>query len=273
MRSRIFTNGRLASLLLVCTQLSWAQDAELDALLLESSNLMQESRIEEALVLLAGAENTYGDSREFMNNLAVAYLGNSQPEKALTIFRSLVDQDPLYSIIAHNLLEMELQIPESRSEQINPVLFVQSVDSYFAETPAEVPAEVPAEAPSEIPADQPVSSTVREDVQKQVEMWASHWSDKNIIGYLSMYSRNFIGPQGENMNQWARARRAPLSKPGPISVLVNNFDTRIINNDVQVSFDQNYSSSNYSDRVRKQLVFTNEAEGWKIIREVTLETY
>ncbi|MEQ9210652.1 MAG: hypothetical protein RLN96_12605, partial [Pseudomonadales bacterium] len=78
----------------------------------------------------------------------------------------------------------------------------------------------------------------------------------------------------ENFSQWARARRAPLSKPGPISVQVDNFSTTVINDDeVQVSFDQDYNSSNYSDRVRKQLVFTRENQTWKIIKEVTLETY
>ena len=56
---------------------------------------MQEGRIDEALILLEGAENNYSDSREFMNNLAVAYLGNSQPEEALVIFRTLVDSDPM----------------------------------------------------------------------------------------------------------------------------------------------------------------------------------
>jgi len=75
------------------------------------------------------------------------------------------------------------------------------------------------------------------------------------------------------MSQWARARRAPLSKPGNIYVQVGNFNTTMINDDVQISFDQNYNSSNYSDRVRKQLVLTAEEDGWKIIREVTLETY
>ena len=95
MRSRIITHAWLTALLLICSQPSLAQNSELDALLLESSNLMQEGRIDEALVLLEGAENNYSDSREFMNNLAVAYLGNSQPEEALVIFRTLVDSDPM----------------------------------------------------------------------------------------------------------------------------------------------------------------------------------
>lgn len=272
MRPRPITFAWLVALLLLHPLVSWASDPELDALLLESSNLMQDDRIEEALILLEGAEPSYGDSREFMNNLAIAYLGNSQPEKALTIFRELVDMDPLYSIIAHNLLEMELQISESRPEQINPLLFVQSVESFYEEensqssengNSAQIATE-PGAADADITA----------AVQNQVRMWASLWSEKDLIGYLSMYSREFSGPDGENFSQWARARRTPLSKPGHISVMVSNFSTTVINNDeVQVNFDQDYNSSNYSDRVRKQLVFTRENQTWKIIKEVTLETY
>ena len=160
---------------------------------------------------------------------------------------------------------MELQISESRPERINPQLFIQSVGSYFEQGQVQPPTETRA--------GQAVNAAMRGTAQSLVEMWASRWSDKDFIGYLSMYSRDFIGPQGENLSQWARARRAPLSKPGNISVQVTNFNTTMINDDVQISFDQNYNSRDYSDRVRKQLVFTTNEEGWKIIREVTLETY
>lgn len=160
---------------------------------------------------------------------------------------------------------MELQISESRPERINPQLFIQSVDTYFDGGQVQ--------SSTENDAGQAASAAIRETAQSLGEVWASRWSDNDFIGYLSMYSRDFIGPNGENMSQWARARRAPLSKPGNIYVQVGNFNTTMINDDVQISFDQNYNSSNYSDRVRKQLVLTAEEDGWKIIREVTLETY
>lgn len=272
MRSGLIAFAWLVALFLLHSRVSWANDPELDALLLESSNLMQDGRIEEALVLLEGAQPSYSDSREFMNNLAIAYLGNSQPEEALSIFRELVDMDPLYSIIAHNLLEMELQISESRPEQISPLLFVKSVESLYETGNPQSPesgnsTQMSVEGGA-------ADAEIIAAVQNQVRAWASLWSDKDLIGYLSMYSREFIGQGGENFGQWARTRRAPLTKPGPISVQVDNFNTTVINNDeVQVSFDQDYNSSNYSDRVRKQLVFTRENQTWKIIKEVTLETY
>lgn len=271
MRPRLIAFAWLVALFSLQPHTSWANDPELDALLLESSNLMQDGRIEEALILLEGAQPSYGDSREFMNNLAIAYLGNSQPEEALSIFRELVDMDPLYSIIAHNLLEMELQISESRPEQISPLLFVQSVESYYEDE-----SQPPGDSNTAQTATQTgtADADIIASVQRQVRAWASLWSAKDFFGYLSMYSREFTGPGGESFSQWARERRAPLSKPGPISVQVNNFSTTVINADeVQVSFDQDYNSSNYSDRVRKQLVLTRENQTWKIIKEVTLETY
>jgi len=265
MRFRLIASAWLLALFFVYPHASWANDPELDALLLESSNLMQDGRIEEALILLEGAEPRYGESREFMNNLAIAHLGNSQPEEALSIFRELVDMDPLYSIIAHNLLEMELQISESRPEQINPLLFVQSVESFYNQSPESGRSGQAASL---------ADSDIIASVQNQVEEWASLWSEKDFIGYLSMYSQEFAGPEGESFGQWAQARRSPLSKPGAISVQVSNFSTTVLNdNEVRVNFDQEYSSSNYSDHVRKQLVFTREGEYWKIIKEVTLETY
>jgi len=141
---------------------------------------------------------------------------------------------------------MELQISKSRPDRINPQLFIQSVDTYFDG------GEIQPSTESRI--GQVAPAPIRQTAQNLVEMWASRWSDKDFIGYLSMYSSNFIGPNGENMSQWASARRAPLSKPGNISDQVSNFNTTMINDEFQISFDQNYNSRDYSDRVRKQLV-------------------
>lgn len=268
MRSRFISLYWLAALLLLLPCTSWANDPELDALLLESSNLMQDGRVDEAMILLEGAESQYRDSHEYMNNLAVAYLGNNQAERALGIFRELVDNDPIYSIIAHNLLEMELQLSDSRPVNINPVLFVQSIESYYEQEQGQASAPV-----TELD-EEPIPTGLNATIETLMETWASRWSNKDLIGYLSMYSRNFIGPGGEDFREWVSARRGPLSKPGPISVELSNIDIDVMNNrQVEARFDQAYDSSNYSDRVRKQLVFALEDEGWKIIREVTLETY
>lgn len=235
-------------------------DAELNAILFESSDLMQAGQVAEALLLLKEHEADYGESREYMNNLAVAYLGNSNPDIALSILRQLVDNDPLYSIIAHNLLEMELQITDAREDKIKPVLFIQTVESFFnrvtptQETSPEVDVFTLAGA--------------------LVDQWTDAWSSKDYDTYINQYSQRFTGPNGENFSAWSSVRKNRLNKPGAISILTSNMDVKPIG-DTQliITFDQQYSSSNYSDQVRKELVMVRENTDWKILRESTLAEY
>lgn len=276
-----------------------AENLQLDATLFESSELMQSGRVSDALALLKGVESEYSDSREYLNNLAVAYLGNSQPEEALSIFRQLVDNDPLYSIITHNLLEMELQISETRPENIKPVLFVQTVDSFF--TGEITQTQSPVTQRSELSASSSLNSeainntnlvnnndtsrprpTVSAQQQIQhgiiakaaISNWTSSWSKKDYANYMRTYSSEFTGPKGENYQKWSEARKWALSKPGAISIDVNNLTTESITPDrITVVFDQRYNSQNYSDEVQKEITLIRENADWKILKEITLQTY
>jgi len=129
---RSFTKIVLLCLLAIHnSSLAQISQIQLDAVLIESSDLMQSGNPEAALAVLKRYEETFSTQPEYLNNLAVAYLRNSQPLEALTILRQLVDSDPIFSIISHNLLELELQIAEGPPEKLNPILFVQSTKSFF----------------------------------------------------------------------------------------------------------------------------------------------
>jgi len=277
----------------------YSDDIELDATLFESSELMQSGQVVEALALLKGVETKYSNSREYLNNLAVAYLGNSQPEEALSILRQLVDNDPLYSIIAHNLLEMELQISETRPENIKPVLFVQTVDSFFtgeiaelqspetrrtdiAETSSVASAAAPAQTTSLIRDTPSNSSGVSSQQQIQhgiiakavISNWSNAWSNKDYTGYISSYAPEFISSKGQGYEQWAESRKWALNKPGNILVQASNLETESVSPDEIIAiFDQAYESSNYSDKVQKELTLVRQNADWKILKEVTLKTY
>jgi len=268
-----------------------AYDAELNALLFESSELMQSGQVAEALLLLKEKESVYGESREYMNNLAVAYLGNSNPDLALSILRQLVDNDPLYSIITHNLLEMELQITDAREDKIKPVLFIQTVESFFNDelssintpkTPTEPKVVQPIEN-TPAPLSQ-ITSTSSEQAPANtdsivlagtfVDRWANAWSSKDYNTYIAQYSRRFTGSNGENYTEWARVRKTRLNKPGAISIQTSNLQIENIGNyQLRITFDQRYNSSNYSDRVLKELILVQENTDWKILRETTLTEY
>lgn len=267
----------------------FAYDAELNALLFESSELMQSGQVAEALLLLKEKESLYGESREYMNNLAVAYLGNSNPDLALSILRQLVDNDPLYSIITHNLLEMELQITDAREDKIKPVLFIQTVESFFGDelssmdtasanstrtNSAEGAAGVVPQPP-EVESEQ--SATDSDAIVLAgafVDNWANAWSSKDYDTYIDQYSRRFTGAKGEDYTGWARVRKTRLNKPGTISIQTSNLQVENVGNyQLRVTFDQRYSSSNYSDRVLKELILVKESTDWKILRESTLAEY
>lgn len=267
-----------------------AYDAELNALLFESSELMQTGQVAEALLLLKEKETRYADRREYMNNLAVAYLGNSQPELALSILRQLVDNDPLFSIITHNLLEMELQITDAREDKIKPVLFIQTVESFFNTELAELEPQAlapPTKANTSEPAinnSNPADSIVEENLivgsdsfaeaHSFVDTWAEAWSSKDYDTYINQYSERFVSTKGEDFNEWARVRKTRLNKPGPISIITSNLQVDAIGNyQLRITFDQQYSSSNYSDRVLKELVLVKDTIDWKILRESTIDEY
>ena len=258
-------------------------DAELNALLYESSELMQSGQVAEALLLLKEKETSHGESLEFMNNLAVAYLGNSNPELALSILRQLVENDPLYSIITHNLLEMELQITDAREDKIKPVLFIQTVESFFSDELTTINSddqELISPTP-EVSSQQAIPQDSQIEPNEAillagafVDTWANAWSSKDYDIYINQYSQRFIGANGEDFNEWARVLSIRLNKPGSISVQTSNLQVEPTGNyQLRVTFDQAYGSANYSDRVLKELVLVQEGTDWKILRESTLAEY
>ena len=271
-----------ASLSVISSPL-FAYDAQLNALLHESSELMQSGQVAEALLLLKEKEAFYGESLEFMNNLAVAYLGNSNPELALSILRQLVENDPLYSIITHNLLEMELPITDAREDKIKPVLFIQTVESFFSDEVTTINSddqELISPTP-EVSSQQAIPQDSQIEPNEAillagafVDTWANAWSSKDYDIYINQYSQRFIGANGEDFNEWARVLSIRLNKPGSISVQTSNLQVEPTGNyQLRVTFDQAYGSANYSDRVLKELVLVQEGTDWKILRESTLAEY
>lgn len=263
-------------------QISFVQ---LDAVLIESSDLMQAGNQQAALALLKRYEENFSSQPEFLNNLAVAYLGNSQPLEALTILRQLVDSDPVFSIVSHNLLELELQIAEGPPETLNPVLFVQSTQSFFdtelaelsetidpsASAPIILAAQntaqiVPASGSSDIGQPSVVDSTLRE----LTESWAQAWSNGEVDAYLNFYTEDFQPDPGTSHDQWRGDRDAALTRSGEISVNLSEIDVQIEGNTARVDFLQSYRSSNYSDSVRKTLVYSYADERWKVISETSI---
>lgn len=255
---------------------------QLDAVLIESSDLMQAGNQEAALALLKRYEENLSSQPEFLNNLAVAYLGNSQPLEALTILRQLVDSDPVFSIVSHNLLELELQIAEGPPETLSPVLFVQSTQSFFETELADLSEAIdPSVSAPIILASQgtvditPATDNSRTDLessslQSLTESWAQAWSNGEVDIYLNFYAEDYQPDPGTSHNQWRGNRDAALTRSGEISVDLSEIDVQIDVNTARVEFLQSYISSNYSDSVHKTLVYSYADARWKIISETSI---
>lgn len=278
----------LAHLALFCTiavhNSSSAQISvvQLDAVLIESSDLMQAGNQEAALALLKRYEENFSSQPEFLNNLAVAYLGNSQPLEALTILRQLVDSDPIFSIVSHNLLELELQIAEGPPETLNPVLFVQSTQSFFETELADLSESIDPSADEPIilasqrtdeiapESDNTNAIVVSPALLELTESWAQAWSSREVEAYLNYYAEDYQPDPNTSHDQWRGNRDAALTRSGEISVAVSEIDVQIEASIARVEFLQSYRSSNYSDSVRKTLVYSYADERWKIISETSI---
>ncbi|MCP4203995.1 MAG: SH3 domain-containing protein [bacterium] len=138
-------------------------------------------------------------------------------------------------------------------------------------TAIEEPTEV-AEFPAPLPS---VAEVIPEpalgeptDLEAFVRVWARAWSEQRVDDYLSCYAASFIPPLGMSRADWSSLRRERLTSPEFIEIELTNFSTRIDGPDrATVSFDQDYRSDTFRDRVGKTLELIREGDRWRILEE------
>lgn len=179
-----------------------------------------------------------------------------------------------------------MQLSESRPDTLNPVLFMQSVDSFMqaeiaaidatnagvvaaapaATQPNSTPGVRPLVAAPIAPDAAPHEQIVVDAVRRAVDAWVAAWSAKDLQRYLQSYTEGFTGSQGSH-NAWVENRTSALNKPGDIEVSLSNFEIVTSGNEVIAHFDQAYRSANYSDQVRKTLIYEFAGNRWLISSE------
>lgn len=100
------------------------------------------------------------------------------------------------------------------------------------------------------------------------QAWAKAWSEQRVDAYLELYARRFE-PSGElSRDEWSAQRRVRIQRPKKIDVQLGTIEAELIDSERgRVSFDQRYTSDNYSDSVRKTLELIQEDGTWKILME------
>lgn len=271
-----------ATLVFAVSSISFGQQSDyLDSVLQESSELLASRQMQAAVDLLETELQNYPDSVEIINNLAIAYLGAGRFDEAEQLLHDLVESDPVFRIVAHNLLEFENS--SSGTQPIDPMLFVQTAESWYetevlngniSPPPPEPVALTDSETstPDTAPSPSFVAQPSESEIMQMVEGWKNAWIEKDLNAYLSYYSEDFQ-PRNGTSREWRADRAEKIGRPSTIDIQTSNFEISIYSNEIRARFDQRYESPIYRDYVRKLLVIDNTDGEWKIVREATLEVY
>ncbi len=101
-----------------------------------------------------------------------------------------------------------------------------------------------------------------------VRSWASAWSEQRFDDYLGFYAQGFRPSGPSSRAEWEARRRSQTLEPASIDLNLGVIETVILSPDrARASFDQDYRTDAYSDRVRKTLTLVREGGDWKILEE------
>jgi murein L,D-transpeptidase YafK len=109
----------------------------------------------------------------------------------------------------------------------------------------------------------------REALQQEVEQWRKDWASLDTDAYLKHYSPVF-STGSMDYPAWAKQKQAVNSAKSWIKLNLSNvsmFAYPEQPNMVVVDFEQDYSSSNLSNRMKKRQYWIKQDNRWKIIYE------
>ena len=109
----------------------------------------------------------------------------------------------------------------------------------------------------------------RTALMDSLKQWRTDWSSRNTAAYLSHYASNFKAGN-KDYATWAKQKELINAGKRWIKVKLSNisiFSYPDQPNLAVVSFDQDYSSSNLNNRMRKRQYWMKHGDHWKIIYE------
>lgn len=132
------------------------------------------------------------------------------------------------------------------------------------EAPEPAPVEIAIASPAALPVD-----AGEAQARDLIEQWRQDWASRNIEGYLSWYSPEFLPANGQTHTAWAAARRKKLSSQSDISVQVDELRFEHIDSDhLKAVFLQGYASGTYRESAQpKTLLLARTGGDWRIAGE------
>ena len=124
------------------------------------------------------------------------------------------------------------------------------------------PQQPPAAQPSQAP------QTPSDFATQRLNDWVASWNSKQVDRYMAFYSKDFRPSKSGGKARWMAERRRLVGKKGPIEVTIGRIETQTISpTRVETEFDQNYTSIDFKDTMRKALSWEKIGNNWFIVRE------
>ncbi|BBJ00210.1 hypothetical protein FGKAn22_19020 [Ferrigenium kumadai] len=109
----------------------------------------------------------------------------------------------------------------------------------------------------------------REELLQTIERWRKDWSSLDTNAYLKHYSRSFSS-ESANYAAWAKQKQQVNSAKSWIKVGLSNISVFTYPDQPDmavVNFEQDYSSSNLSNRMKKRQYWIKQNNRWQIVYE------
>jgi murein L,D-transpeptidase YafK len=113
------------------------------------------------------------------------------------------------------------------------------------------------------------ATTVRQELTGALEQWRRDWESLNTEKYLAHYAPTFRSGN-QDYKAFAQQKRQVNAGKQWIKVKVDRVSMFLYPGEEKlavVTFDQDYSSSNLQNRMRKRQYWIREGSGWRIVHE------
>ena len=113
-----------------------------------------------------------------------------------------------------------------------------------------------------------------EIVEEIINNWENSWEDKDLEKYFSFYIDNYTSQYFEDHILWKEDRKKRILDKSEIDIKIENLSITFQINDNETAtatFQQIYSSEQYSDSVKKEIIFQKDSNNWKITAEKLID--
>ena len=231
---------------------------------LESTQKSLESLTEENKVLKSKLSQTEGSLGELNRSLLLKDEQLAKLDKSLdkTMSNDLKKEN---NELKNKVKETELLIQELKKS----VTFRKQgsgIDSQIADTA--IKEEKPVSLTEKATIDAPKQLDRVKAVTDAITQWTNSWSSKDVNGYIESYAPEFKPSKGLSRNAWEKGRKKRLSSPTFIKITLSNISINFRGENLaKVSFEQEYQSDTYRDKVNKEITLKMIDNEWLITRE------